>query len=88
MQSYNKFSGRSYRERNNNDGEYGKWTYIDGWSEAVIEYIRTLEGTSWVRFLPSVYRPSTFNPINSDRLKERAILKLSGLRKMSGLERT
>jgi hypothetical protein len=22
---------------------YGKWTHIDGWSEAVIEYIRTLE---------------------------------------------
>ena len=48
MQSYNKFSGRSYRERNNNDGEYGKWTHIDGWSEAVIEYIRSLEQTMWV----------------------------------------
>lgn len=24
---------------------YGKWTHIDGWSEAVIEYIRTLELT-------------------------------------------
>jgi hypothetical protein len=22
---------------------YGKWTYIDGWSESVVEYIRTLE---------------------------------------------
>jgi hypothetical protein len=29
---------------------YGKWTHIDGWSEAVIEYIRTLEepGNGWV----------------------------------------
>jgi Mg-chelatase subunit ChlD len=25
---------------------YGKWTHIDGWSEAVIEYIRELETTS------------------------------------------
>ena len=24
---------------------YGKWTHIDGWSEAVIEYIRALEHT-------------------------------------------
>jgi 60 kDa SS-A/Ro ribonucleoprotein len=24
---------------------YGKWTHIDGWSESVIEYIRTLEQT-------------------------------------------
>ena len=24
---------------------YGKWTHIDGWSEAVVEYIRTLEQT-------------------------------------------
>jgi len=24
---------------------YGKWTHIDGWSEAVIEYIRTLESS-------------------------------------------
>jgi 60 kDa SS-A/Ro ribonucleoprotein len=24
---------------------YGKWTHIDGWSEAVIEYIRALEQT-------------------------------------------
>jgi hypothetical protein len=48
MQSYNKFSGRSYRERNNNDGEYGKWTLIDGWSESVIEYIPALEQGMWV----------------------------------------
>jgi 60 kDa SS-A/Ro ribonucleoprotein len=27
---------------------YGKWTHIDGWSEAVIEYIRALELTKWV----------------------------------------
>ena len=29
---------------------YGKWTHIDGWSESVIEYIRTLEspGNGWV----------------------------------------
>jgi 60 kDa SS-A/Ro ribonucleoprotein len=29
---------------------YGKWTHIDGWSEAVIEYIRELESTEskWV----------------------------------------
>ncbi len=29
---------------------YGKWTHIDGWSESVIEYIRTLEspGKGWV----------------------------------------
>jgi hypothetical protein len=25
---------------------YGKWTHIDGWSEAVIGYIRTLEQTA------------------------------------------
>jgi 60 kDa SS-A/Ro ribonucleoprotein len=25
---------------------YGKWTHIDGWSEAVIEYIRALEQTA------------------------------------------
>jgi len=24
---------------------YGKWTHIDGWSESVVEYIRTLEST-------------------------------------------
>jgi hypothetical protein len=24
---------------------YGKWTHIDGWSESVVEYIRTLEQT-------------------------------------------
>jgi len=29
---------------------YGKWTHIDGWSEAVIEYIRALESpkNGWV----------------------------------------
>jgi hypothetical protein len=29
---------------------YGKWTHIDGWSEAVIEYVRTLElaSSEWV----------------------------------------
>jgi 60 kDa SS-A/Ro ribonucleoprotein len=27
---------------------YGKWMHIDGWSEAVIEYIRELEPTAWV----------------------------------------
>jgi hypothetical protein len=27
---------------------YGKWMHIDGWSEAVIEYIRKLEQTAWV----------------------------------------
>jgi hypothetical protein len=27
---------------------YGKWTHIDGWSEAVIEYIRALEQTTWI----------------------------------------
>jgi len=27
---------------------YGKWTHIDGWSESVIEYIRTWEQTAWV----------------------------------------
>ena len=29
---------------------YGKWTHIDGWSEAVIAYIRALEspGNGWV----------------------------------------
>ena len=29
---------------------YGKWTHIDGWSESVVEYIRTLEETEskWV----------------------------------------
>ena len=25
---------------------YGKWTHIDGWSESVVEYIRTLEQTA------------------------------------------
>ena len=28
---------------------YGKWTHIDGWSESVIEYIRALELTQWVK---------------------------------------
>lgn len=27
---------------------YGKWMHIDGWSEAIIEYIRVLEQTRWV----------------------------------------
>jgi len=27
---------------------YGKWMHIDGWSEAVIEYIRALEQTGWI----------------------------------------
>jgi 60 kDa SS-A/Ro ribonucleoprotein len=27
---------------------YGKWTHIDGWSESVVAYIRTLEQTAWV----------------------------------------
>ena len=27
---------------------YGKWTHIDGWSESVVWYIRTLEQTAWV----------------------------------------
>ncbi len=27
---------------------YGKWLHIDGWSEAVIEYIRALEQTAWI----------------------------------------
>jgi 60 kDa SS-A/Ro ribonucleoprotein len=27
----------------NNGVGYGKWTHIDGWSESVVEYIRTLE---------------------------------------------
>jgi hypothetical protein len=25
---------------------YGRWTHIDGWSESVVEYIRTLEQTA------------------------------------------
>jgi len=28
---------------NKNGVGYGKWTHIDGWSESVVEYIRTLE---------------------------------------------
>jgi 60 kDa SS-A/Ro ribonucleoprotein len=27
---------------------YGKWTHVDGWSEAVIEYIRAMEQSAWV----------------------------------------
>jgi 60 kDa SS-A/Ro ribonucleoprotein len=27
---------------------YGKWTHIDGWSESIVEYIRTLEQTASV----------------------------------------
>ncbi len=27
---------------------YGKWMHIDGWSEAVVEYIRALEQTAWI----------------------------------------
>jgi hypothetical protein len=27
---------------------YGKWMHIDGWSEAVIAYIRDLEETAWI----------------------------------------
>jgi len=30
---------------NKNGVGYGKWTHIDGWSEAVVEYIRVLEQT-------------------------------------------
>ena len=30
---------------NKNGVGYGKWTHIDGWSESVVEYIRTLEQT-------------------------------------------
>jgi 60 kDa SS-A/Ro ribonucleoprotein len=33
---------------------YGKWTNIDGWSDSVIEYIRTLEQTKWVN---GIHRP-------------------------------
>jgi hypothetical protein len=28
---------------NKNGVGYGAWTHIDGWSEAVVEYIRSLE---------------------------------------------
>ena len=31
---------------NKNGVGYGKWTHIDGWSESVVEYIRTLEQTA------------------------------------------
>lgn len=27
---------------------YGRWVHIDGWSEAVIEYIRSFESTDWI----------------------------------------
>lgn len=27
---------------------YGKWMHIDGWSEAVIDYIREFESCEWV----------------------------------------
>jgi 60 kDa SS-A/Ro ribonucleoprotein len=30
---------------NKNGVGYGKWTHIDGWSESVVEYVRTLERT-------------------------------------------
>jgi len=30
---------------NKNGVGYGKWTHIDGWSESVVEYVRTLEQT-------------------------------------------
>jgi len=33
---------------NKNGVGYGKWTHIDGWSESVIEFIRTLEQTPWI----------------------------------------
>jgi 60 kDa SS-A/Ro ribonucleoprotein len=33
---------------NKNGVGYGKWTHIDGWSESVIEFIRTLEQTAWI----------------------------------------
>jgi hypothetical protein len=32
----------------NNGVGYGEWMHIDGWSEAVIEYIRALEQTAWI----------------------------------------
>jgi len=27
---------------------YGCWIHIDGWSEAVIEYIRAMESVDWI----------------------------------------
>ncbi len=30
-----------------NGVRYGAWTHIDGWSEAVIEYIRSFEAVRW-----------------------------------------
>jgi len=43
-------SGKGYLinvARYRNGVGYGKWMHIDGWSEAVIEYIRALEQTAW-----------------------------------------
>ncbi|HKV04562.1 MAG TPA: hypothetical protein VJO53_05575 [Candidatus Acidoferrales bacterium] len=31
---------------NKNGVGYGAWTHIDGWSEAVVEYVRAVERTS------------------------------------------
>ena len=36
---------------NKNGVGYGKWTHIDGWSESVVEYIRTLEQTAITRIV-------------------------------------
>jgi len=36
-------SGRINVASYKNGVGYGKWTHIDGWSESVIDYIRTLE---------------------------------------------
>jgi 60 kDa SS-A/Ro ribonucleoprotein len=44
-------SGKGYLinvTSNKNGVGYGKWMHIDGWSEAVIEYIRALEQTAWI----------------------------------------
>jgi hypothetical protein len=38
-------SPRIFLADENNRVGYGKWTHIDGWSESVVEYIRTLEST-------------------------------------------
>lgn len=27
---------------------YGRWIHIDGWSEAVIDYIRSFESVDWI----------------------------------------
>jgi hypothetical protein len=32
---------------NKNGVGYGKWVHIDGWSEAVIDYIRSFEEVQW-----------------------------------------